>query len=137
MLFIFQDEGLLRLMVNQQACVSNAPLLTPYIHGCLSCIATTCSFSNVRRRNAALNKTVSLSYIFRDITPCSRLENQQSFSGEHKTSTFRTAACYLLHSGFLIGLFLDPEDGGDTFLQKVSRFSTICKSLYLRRCKSS
>jgi hypothetical protein len=28
-------------------------------------------------------------------------------------------ACYLLHSDFLIGLFLDPEDGGETFLRNV------------------
>jgi hypothetical protein len=23
--------------------------------------------------------------------------------------------CYLLHAGFLVGLFFDPEDGGDMF----------------------
>jgi hypothetical protein len=26
----------------------------------------------------------------------------------------------LLHDGFLLGLFVDPEDGGDVFLRKVS-----------------
>jgi hypothetical protein len=26
------------------------------------------------------------------------------------------AACFLLHAGFLLGLFFDPEDGGDMFL---------------------
>jgi hypothetical protein len=28
-------------------------------------------------------------------------------------------ACYLLHAGFLLGLFFDHEDGGDVFLQNV------------------
>jgi hypothetical protein len=27
--------------------------------------------------------------------------------------------CYLLHAGFLLGLFFDPEDGGDMFLRNV------------------
>jgi hypothetical protein len=27
------------------------------------------------------------------------------------------SACYLLHAGFMFGLFFDPEDGGDMFLQ--------------------
>jgi hypothetical protein len=26
--------------------------------------------------------------------------------------TLRTTACYLLHAGFLLGLFFDPETGG-------------------------
>jgi hypothetical protein len=26
------------------------------------------------------------------------------------------SACYLLYAGFLLGLFFDPEDGGDMFL---------------------
>jgi hypothetical protein len=26
------------------------------------------------------------------------------------------SACHLLHAGFLLGLFFDPEDGSDMFL---------------------
>jgi hypothetical protein len=29
------------------------------------------------------------------------------------------SACCLLHAGFLLGLFFDHEDGGDTFLQNL------------------
>jgi hypothetical protein len=29
------------------------------------------------------------------------------------------SACYLLHAGFLFGLFFDPEDEGDMFLRNV------------------
>jgi hypothetical protein len=25
-------------------------------------------------------------------------------------------ACYLFHAGFFLGIFFDPEDGGDMFL---------------------
>jgi hypothetical protein len=28
-------------------------------------------------------------------------------------------ALYLLHAGFFVGLFFDPEDGGDMFLRDV------------------
>jgi hypothetical protein len=29
------------------------------------------------------------------------------------------SSCYLLHAGFLLRLFFDPEDGGDIFLRNV------------------
>jgi hypothetical protein len=29
------------------------------------------------------------------------------------------SACYLLHAGFLLGLFFGPENGGDMFLRNV------------------
>jgi uncharacterized BrkB/YihY/UPF0761 family membrane protein len=41
-------------------------------------------------------------------------------------------ACYLLYAGFLLGIFFDPEDGGDIFLQNVDCFSTDCSALYRR-----
>jgi hypothetical protein len=29
------------------------------------------------------------------------------------------SACYRLHTGFLLGLFFDPEDAGDMFLRNI------------------
>jgi hypothetical protein len=34
------------------------------------------------------------------------------------------SACYLIHAGFFLGLFFDPEDGGNIFLRNVCRLST-------------
>jgi hypothetical protein len=34
-------------------------------------------------------------------------------------SVVKASASYLLHAGFLLGLFFDLEDGGDIFLRKV------------------
>jgi hypothetical protein len=31
----------------------------------------------------------------------------------------QVAACYLLHVGFLLGLFFEPEDEGDMFLHNI------------------
>jgi hypothetical protein len=36
---------------------------------------------------------------------------------EQETSTALLGTCF--YSGFLLGLFFDLEDGGDTFLRKV------------------
>jgi hypothetical protein len=41
------------------------------------------------------------------------------------------------NTGFLLNLFLDPEDGGDMFLRKVSLHSTDCTALNPRRWYSS
>jgi hypothetical protein len=52
-------------------------------------------------------------------------------SSEHKSDALlpsrkaawsmqQSTACHLLHAGFLLALFFDPEDGGDMFLQNIS-----------------
>jgi hypothetical protein len=41
------------------------------------------------------------------------------------------ATCF--HAGFLLGLFFDPEDGGNTFLRNVGSFSMDYMELYPRR----
>jgi hypothetical protein len=35
---------------------------------------------------------------------------------------FRGSACYLLHTGFLLDLFLDPEDGASCFFESLVDF---------------
>jgi hypothetical protein len=53
------------------------------------------------------------STIFWDITLCSLLKvNCQVAS--------RSLLATSVHAGVLLGLFFDPEDGGDMFLQNVS-----------------
>jgi hypothetical protein len=37
---------------------------------------------------------------------------------EHAASVF--SACHMLHTGFLLGLIFDLEDGGDIFLYNVN-----------------
>jgi hypothetical protein len=44
---------------------------------------------------------------------------------EHNISEIRSvdgSACHLLHTGFLLGLFFDPEDRGDMFLRNMVDF---------------
>jgi hypothetical protein len=42
-------------------------------------------------------------------------------------------ACYLLDTGFLLGLFFDPEDGGNMLLPNVAWLSNDYTALYPRR----
>jgi hypothetical protein len=57
------------------------------------------------------------STIFWDITPCSPLKVNQSFGGTYHLNLQGLATCF--HSGFLIGVFFDPEDGDDMFLRNI------------------
>jgi hypothetical protein len=49
--------------------------------------------------------------IFSDMTLCSLLKVNQNFRGTRGAS-----ACYMSHYGFLLGVFFNPEDGGNMFL---------------------
>jgi hypothetical protein len=40
---------------------------------------------------------------------------------------------FVLHNDFLLGLFFDPEDGGDIFLRNVGWVSAVYTALYQRR----
>jgi hypothetical protein len=66
-----------------------------------------------------------------DITPCNPLKIAD-VSEENVASSLR-CACYLLHSGFLYGLFFDPEGGGSMLLRNVSWLPTDHTALYPRR----
>jgi hypothetical protein len=57
------------------------------------------------------------SSLFWDIMP-QNLESQLAFEGTNCLQV--GSACYLLHAGFLLGLFFDTEDGGNMFLQNLS-----------------
>jgi hypothetical protein len=56
------------------------------------------------------------------------LSNEQREAGSKHLSL-----CYLLHVGFLLGLFYDTEDGGEMFFRNVCWLSTGYTALYHRR----
>jgi hypothetical protein len=55
------------------------------------------------------------------------------FNPNKKKKEFYLPGYNLLHADFLLGLFFDPEDGGDIFLLNAGILSTDNKGLYLRR----
>jgi hypothetical protein len=64
--------------------------------------------------------------IFWDITSCNPLKVNRRFGGTCAIS------CYLLHAGFLLEWFYNPEDGGDIFFRNISSLSTDDAMLYPR-----
>jgi hypothetical protein len=67
-----------------------------------------------------LTAVVMNSTIFWDITPCSPLRVNRRFGGTYGLHLqSRALLATFFHAGFLLGLFFDPEDGGDMFLRNV------------------
>jgi hypothetical protein len=67
-------------------------------------------------------------------------------SGWQDRNNFRIldrSSCYLLHAGFFLGLFLEPEDAGDMFLQNTADFQLTTRrylpedrTLHTHRCEN-
>jgi hypothetical protein len=55
--------------------------------------------------------------IFWDTRPCSPLNVNRRFGGTR--NQLESRVIYLLHAVFLLGSFIDPEDGGDMFLRNI------------------
>jgi ribosome maturation factor RimP len=71
-----------------------------------------------------LTAVVMKSNVFWDIMPCSPLKVNRRFGGISPPSSGSKNKPALLatsfHSGILLGIFFDHEDGGDMFLRNVS-----------------
>jgi hypothetical protein len=61
------------------------------------------------------------------------VRNQHEVSANYQTGS---RACFLLHAGFSLGLFLYPEDGGEMFFLIVGLLSTDYMVLHFRRQNS-
>jgi hypothetical protein len=76
-----------------------------------------------------------MSTTFWDISPCSPLKINRRFE-KHIASTFRVEEfCFYFRT--LLGLFIDPEDGGDIFLRNIYWVSADYTALYSRSYFSS
>jgi hypothetical protein len=65
-----------------------------------------------------LTAVVMKSIIFWDITQCSPLKVNRRFGGTYRLHLQALlATCF--YTGFLLGLYFDPEDGGDMFVRNV------------------
>jgi hypothetical protein len=68
-----------------------------------------------------------------DITRCSQLKINRRFGRKY----FQNSTCYLLHAGFLLGLFYDTKNRGDMILRNVSLLQTDYTVMFPRRQNSS
>jgi hypothetical protein len=96
------------------------------------------------RKIPLLFKKLNTSSIYWDITPCSPRRVNRRFGGtchlnlhgrriskSIKPARSRCCSvCHLLHSGFLLGLFFDPENGSDMLLRNIDCLSTNYLALY-------
>jgi hypothetical protein len=92
-----------------------------------------------------VTEMIMKSIIFWSITRCSPLEVKRRFGGTFrfhlhggriipsKKAASKQVASREFYSGFLLGLFLDSEAGGDIFLRNVACVSTDYTALYPRR----
>jgi hypothetical protein len=63
-----------------------------------------------KKRFQPLKRGLLKSTIFLHITPCSPLKVNRRFGGPY---------CHILYVGFLLILFFNPEDAGNTILRNV------------------
>jgi hypothetical protein len=81
------------------------------------------------------------STVFWHITSCNLLKFNRRFgetcSLHLQKKPSKKPGLYVLHAGFLLGLFFDPENRGDMFLRNVCWLSTDYMALYPRRQNDS
>jgi hypothetical protein len=77
------------------------------------------------------------SYVFWDVMTCSPLKINWCISGTchcHLQGQRKASSpCYLVHTGFVLGLFFNPEAGGDMFVCNSGWLPTDYMTLCVRR----